>query len=385
MAVFILAGVLGWTYVGYPLWMRIWAWLGGRAVRTGRWEGRAAVLMSAHGEGGAVVEKLRNLEELRAAGEPLDEVWLGLDGEPAGAELSAWAAGREWVHVVEGGERRRGKAGMLNLLMRAAGEGADAWVMMDVRQRVEAGAVRKLLETFADGSVGVASGELVYERAEGGVEKGAESYWDYEKGLREAESRVWAAAGATGALYAIRRELCRELPEGTLDDDVLIPMRAVMAGRRCLFVRGARAWDRAEARLDREGRRKRRTLAGVWQAAGLEPGLLLPWRNPIWGRFVSHKILRLATPFVAAGALAAAWGAAWGAWGAGGWERWAWGGVAVAGTAGVLASAAAAWAARRTRSRLLGVLGAAWTVNAVLLLAAWDAVRGRYGGLWVRS
>lgn len=380
-AFYILAGLLAWAYAGYPLWMRLWARWGGRAVRTGPWKGRTAVLLSARGEGGAVLEKLRNLEELRSAGEPLDEVWLGLDGERAGAELMSWVAARPWVHVVEGAERR-GKAGMLNELMRAAGDGADAWVMMDVRQRVEEGAVRKLLETFADESVGVASGELVYERAEGGVEKGAESYWDYEKGLRAAESRVWAAAGATGALYAIRRELCREIPEGTLDDDVLIPMRAVLAGRRCLFVRGARAWDRPEARLDREGRRKRRTLAGVWQAVGLEPGLLVPWRNPIWGRFASHKILRLLTPFAAAGALAAAWGAAGTSWGAGGWARWAWGVLAAAGTAGVLASAVAAWAARRTKSRLLGVLGAAWTVNAVLVLAAWDALRGRYDGLW---
>ena len=41
--------------------------------------------------------------------------------------------------------------------------------------------------------------------------------------------------GATGAIYAIRRELWRPLPPGTLLDDFLTPMRIVLAGRRAIF------------------------------------------------------------------------------------------------------------------------------------------------------
>ena len=46
-----------------------------------------------------------------------------------------------------------------------------------------------------------------------------------------------------------------------------------------------------------ESRRKVRTLAGNYQILWLEPALLLPWRNPVWIQYASHKIGRLAVPY----------------------------------------------------------------------------------------
>jgi len=43
--------------------------------------------------------------------------------------------------------------------------------------------------------------------------------------------------------------------------------------------------------------RKIRTLAGNYQILRLEPRLLLPWRNPVWLQYVSHKIGRLVVPY----------------------------------------------------------------------------------------
>lgn len=370
---------LAWTYAGYPLAMGVWAWLRPRGHRTGAFGGKAIALMASRGEGRRLTEKIRELLVLADAGEPLAEVWAGLDGEALEAVpgLEELAARDSRVHVVVCGERR-GKPAVLNALMAAVGGGeapADVFVMMDVRQRIEAGAVGKLLETIADDGVGVASGELVYETPGGGVQKGAQSYWSYEKRLRLAESRVWAVPGATGAFYAIRRELCRELPPETLDDDVWLPMQAVLAGKRCLFVPGAVAWDVAEARFDREGRRKLRTLAGNWQLPGLEPRLLSVRGNPILFRWLFHKMARLLTPFwsglavVSAGALA---------WCGGGW----WRGIFAAMVAGMVVCAVSALAARRVKSRLVGLLGTVWTLHVVLLKAAWIAARGRYEVRW---
>ena len=39
-------------------------------------------------------------------------------------------------------------------------------------------------------------------------------------------------------------------------------------------------------------------------AVALLPAALLPWRNPIWLEFVSHKLLRLAVPWALLGMLA---------------------------------------------------------------------------------
>jgi cellulose synthase/poly-beta-1,6-N-acetylglucosamine synthase-like glycosyltransferase len=129
------------------------------------------------------------------------------------------------------------------------------------------------------------------------IAEGVGLYWRYEKQIRRDESAIASTMGATGAMYAMRRSLWRPLPEDTILDDVLAPMRCVLAGSRVVFDDRARAYDCAARNAKDEIRRKRRTLAGNYQLFWLEPALLLPWRNPAWIQFVSHKVARLAVPY----------------------------------------------------------------------------------------
>ena len=394
------AFLLVYAYAGYPV--LIWAlsrWRG-RPVRKGVFAGGVSVLIAARNEAGALPAKLVNLLQL-ARTEPVREIWIGLDGctdgtgervrETIDQRLETKDQRREIgdpcresaVYSLQSGpyvgilefERQRGKAAILNELMARAAQ--PVLVMMDARQRVEEGAISRLVENFADPQVGVVSGELVYEPAVGGAQKGAESYWGYEKFLRRSESRFWAVPGATGALYAIRRELCQPIPENTLVDDVMIPMRACMAGYRCLFEPSARVFDRPTDHFSREGARKRRTLAGIWQLMRLEPKLSSVSANPIWFQWVSHKVLRLFTPFLVLVSLLALAFLAW-------QERgvWTWGFLVAAG--GSLFSLAAYGTARKTPSRILGILGAFAGVNWALIQAAGDAWAGRFEARWKR-
>ena len=370
----IAVGLLAYVYAGYPALIWVLSRCCGKGVAKGSFTGGAAVLIAAHNEAEALPDKLRNLLEL-AKREPIREIWVGLDGCTDGTGERARAMdfpAIPAVHLVEF-ESRRGKAAVLNELMAKAGQ--PILVMMDARQRVEAGAVDRLLENFADPRVGVVSGELVYESVRAGAEKGAHSYWGYEKFIRRCESRFWAVPGATGALYAIRKELCEPIPENTLLDDVLIPMRAVMKGYRCLFEPAARVFDRPTDDYGRENVRKRRTLAGNWQLMGLEPRLFSVAGNPIFFQWVSHKALRLLTPLLLALAGAALVGLAWdGGWG--------WRAALGAGVVGVGTSWGAYWVGGRVRSRLFGLLGAFWGVNVALVRAAGDAWAGRYEPKW---
>jgi len=75
-------------------------------------------------------------------------------------------------------------------------------------------------------------------------------------------------------------------------------MRVAAAGQRVVFEPRAVAWDRPSQQPAEERRRKIRTLAGNFQLIQLAPWLLVPWRNPLWWRFVSHKLLRLAAPWL---------------------------------------------------------------------------------------
>jgi cellulose synthase/poly-beta-1,6-N-acetylglucosamine synthase-like glycosyltransferase len=286
------------------------------------------------------------------------------------AEL--WEGGRPVVRLLEFAERR-GKAAVLNDLMARTGQ--PVVVMMDARQRIPAGALSTLLEPFADPQVGVVSGALVYETAEGGAPKGADSYWSYEKQIRLSESRFWAVPGATGALYAIRRELLAPIPAETLVDDVLIPMQAVLRGYRCLFEPKAQVFDRPTSHFGQENLRKRRTLAGIWQTMRLMPKIYSPAANPIWWQWISHKFLRLLTPFLVILALFSLVGLAG--------EGFLWAKWLLAGALGaMLASAGAYWGAKWFNSRILGLMGAFFGVNWALLQAAGNALTGRFEARW---
>jgi poly-beta-1,6-N-acetyl-D-glucosamine synthase len=152
------------------------------------------------------------------------------------------------------------------------------------------------------------------DAADSTVGDGVGLYWRYEKWLRRNESLVWSTLGATGAIYAMRRHLWLPLPGDTLLDDVLAPMRVVLAGSRVVFEEQARAFDRAAVDAAAETRRKRRTLAGNYQILVHEPRLLLPWANPVWVQYLSHKIGRLLVPWALVGAFFASASLAGSSW-----------------------------------------------------------------------
>jgi cellulose synthase/poly-beta-1,6-N-acetylglucosamine synthase-like glycosyltransferase len=168
----------------------------------------------------------------------------------------------------------------------------------DSRQMFDKKAIRELVANFADASVGAASGELVLLDEQGKeTSDAAGAYWRYEKGLRGMESVIHSVPGATGAIYAIRRELFTPLLLGTILDDVVIPMRIVLAGKRVVFDPAARAYEVASRNASSEYERKIRTLAGNYQLIVQMPALLAPWRNRIFVQFISHKLGRLLVPY----------------------------------------------------------------------------------------
>jgi cellulose synthase/poly-beta-1,6-N-acetylglucosamine synthase-like glycosyltransferase len=199
----------------------------------------------------------------------------------------------------------RGKAAALNAAVSRARH--PILVFADARQRFAPDAIRRLVRHFTRLSVGAVSGELVLDCEQGQatstIGDGVGAYWKYEKWLRRHEAIVGSTLGVTGAIYAMRRRLWQPLPDETILDDVLGPMRIVLQRYRVIFDHTAQAFDAAATDAAVETRRKVRTLAGNFQLLALEPRLLVPGVNPVWFQFVSHKLGRLLVPYALAGAL----------------------------------------------------------------------------------
>ena len=199
---------------------------------------------------------------------------------------------------------RRGKAAAIN--EGVARSGGEIIVLTDVRQELEPESVSRLVACFADPAVGVVSGALHIRPGSRMEERSVSLYWRYERWIRTQLSRVDSIFGATGALYAIRRELAVPIPEDTLVDDMYLPLAAFFRGYRLILEETARAID-YPARVKTEFGRKVRTLAGNFQLLRRYPALLNS-HNRMLFHFLSYKLARLGLPYLIILLLASSFG-----------------------------------------------------------------------------
>jgi cellulose synthase/poly-beta-1,6-N-acetylglucosamine synthase-like glycosyltransferase len=260
-----------------------------------------SIILAAHNEEKGVDRRLDELTNLLAASGLDGEIIVVSDGSTDMTANAARAYEDRGVRVLEL-EKKRGKA--FALTQGCALARCEILVFADVRQTWAPDALEQLLKNFADPTVGGVSGDLCVESAPG-VMSGVALYWRYEKWLRKQESQVYSMIGATGAISAVRRELFQPIPAGTLLDDVYWPLQVCLQGYRVVHEAHAVAFDRLPDKPRDEFRRKVRTLTGNFQLAALVPAALLPWRNPIWLQFMSHKLLRLVVPWALLGLLLA--------------------------------------------------------------------------------
>ena len=287
------AGIV-YVYAGYPLLLIAWRRWGRRPVHKRYQEPSVSLVIAMHNERKNVQAKMQNCLDLDYPPGKL-QVIVSLDAPTDGTEALVRDYTDKGVEVVYS-PVHRGKAEALNSGVATAK--GEVVLFADARQQFERGAVRELTANFADASVGAVSGELVLLDEQGKESSTAVGlYWRYEKGLRAMESDIHSVPGATGAIYAIRRDLFAPLPTGTILDDVVIPMRIVLAGKRVIFDPAARVSEVVSQSAKSEYERKARTLAGNYQLFAEMPELLAPWRNPIFIQLVSHKLGRLLVPY----------------------------------------------------------------------------------------
>jgi cellulose synthase/poly-beta-1,6-N-acetylglucosamine synthase-like glycosyltransferase len=296
--------LVAYTYIGYAGWLWVRAKLRPSPVKRAAIEPLVSVVMVVRNEEAVLAQKVRNLLGLDYTAQHCQIVVVS-DGSTDGTEsILREFARNPHVHVLLN-QLAGGKALGLNAAMSVAR--GDIVVFTDARQKIETGAIRFLVENFADSQVGAVSGELMLgDPANGETGRGMGLYWQIEKRVRELESAAGSVVGATGALYAVRRELVVEVPAETILDDVFIPMNVAKQRFRVVFDERARAWDRPDLGTRREFRRKVRTLTGNYQLLQLAPWLLRN-ENPLRFEFISHKLLRLVVPFALIVSLGASW------------------------------------------------------------------------------
>lgn len=287
---------VSWCFAGYPLYIMALARFRPRPIRpAANFRPSVTVVVAIRNERDTLLRRLTNLLGQDYPPERLN-VTVVCNGSVDGSEEIARQIARSEPQVrVLTSPADRGKAGALS--MAAAHTAADVIVFADARQTFAHDAVSRLVEPFADPDVGAVTGRLEVRRADVASVEGVRMYWGLESRLRDAEGRSGSVVGATGAIYGIRGSLFPAMPPNLILDDVYIPLRIAMLGHRVVMAPRAVAFDVPATDQKAEYARKRRTMVGNIQLLGVVPGLLSPFRNPLFIRFVSHKLLRLLTPF----------------------------------------------------------------------------------------
>lgn len=364
-------GTIAYTYVGFPVLVLLRGWMHPRPARTGPVSPRVSVVIAAYNEADGLGAKLASIAALDYPRGAL-EVVVASDGSTDGTVDVAENFTAVPVRVLR--LPRGGKHLALNAAVEASS--GDVLVFTDANSELAADSVRCLVRPFADSRVGGVAGDQRYRPGPGG--RGERHYWDLDRMLKRAESRAGNVISATGALYAIRRELFVPVPPGVTDD--FVTSTAVIAqGFRLVFEESAAAYEPVATTNKLEFERKVRVMTRGLRAVGIRRSLLNPASTGFYAvQLFSHKVLRRLV-WAPLAMLAVAAPLLWS-------DGLLYQGAALA-QAAFYGLGAVGLAVDRggAGSRVLAVPAFFWLVNAAAVRAWWNVLSGTRIELWAPS
>jgi cellulose synthase/poly-beta-1,6-N-acetylglucosamine synthase-like glycosyltransferase len=281
--------VLAYTYIGFPLVVLARARLRPRPFRSGDVTPSLTLVIAARNEAGVIASKLENVLALDYPADRM-EIVVASDGSEDGTEDAVREFEPRGVRLLS--LPRAGKAATLNAAL-AASTG-EIVVFSDANSIFAPNALRALVRPLADPKIGGVAGDQRYlpTDAVDTTAAGELRYWNFDRVLKAAESRAGNVISATGAIYAVRRSLLGEVPEG-VTDDFTTSTGVIAKGSRLVFAQDAVAYEPVAERAGPEFDRKVRVMTRGLRAVLVRRELLDPRRHGFYAvQLLSHKVLR---------------------------------------------------------------------------------------------
>ena len=285
---------LFYTYAGYPLLLALVSALKPRTVLRGQFEPTVTIIITAYNEERDLAAKIENTLALDYPRELLEIIVTSDCSNDHTDEIARKFVG-QGVRLHRQPERL-GKTAAQN----AAVEQAHGEIILfsDATSLYQPDAVRAMMPSFADLSVGCVAGRLEYvDGSDSRVGRGAVSYWSYETFLKRHESRVGSLIGASGCLYAVRRSAYVPLYHEACSD-FIIATKMVEQGLRAVYEPNAVCFEQTNRRSDKELKMRVRIIAQTFTDLWRHRWLLNPARSGFYGvQLLSHKVMRYLVPF----------------------------------------------------------------------------------------
>lgn len=361
-------------FVLYPLVLWLRARLASAPIAAAECTPKVDLIICAHDEAASIGARIENALALDYPRDRL-EIWIASDGSTDETVEIARRFEAAGVHVLD--LPRGGKAAALKVAVEASS--AEVLAFSDANSAWQPMALRALVRPLADATVGGVAGDQRYDDAPGSQAAsdgalGERSYWSFDRQLKSWQSQSGSVISATGAIYAIRRDLFQPPPPDATDD-FMISTGVIDQGLRLVFAADAVAVEPPAEDSGGEFRRKVRVITRGLRAVGYRRALLRPSRSGAYAlELLLHKLWRRLTwiPLLVLLLLAPA------GWSAGGALRV----LSAVVVAGVVGGIAGLWMPSLARFRILAIASYVLMVNAACAVATWNAVRGHRVSRW---
>lgn len=247
------------------------------------------LIIAAYNEKDYVDQKIKNSLSLDYPSGKLMIIWVNDGSDDGTPELVANYPEVVLLHNL----KRSGKIEGMNRGVEYSV--APILLFSDANTMLSANSLKAVVRHFQDKTVGCVAGEKQFNKDKNQpvAATGEGFYWKIESWLKQLDYQFYSTIGATGELFAIRRELFQRVEPDTLLDDFMISMRTTLQGFRVAYEPKAIASENGSSNVKEELKRKVRIAAGSYQSIFRLKKLLNPFYNPkLFFQYVSHKVLR---------------------------------------------------------------------------------------------
>ena len=286
-------GLVLWTYVGYPLLLKILTLFRRRRITLSFIEPSITLIITAYNEERSIKDKLDNCLLLNY---PKDKLQI----------LVASDCSNDKTHEIVNGyaehgvellvlQERGGKTAAQNAAVREAR--GEIVVFTDASTEFTPDMLYDLTKSFADDRVGCVGAELEYVSSQqSSVGKGAGAYWRYEKRVKSMESSVNSLIGVSGCLYAVRKQLYSDISPDMISDFV-IASEIYAKGFVTVYGRGAVSKEKTLESTQKEFEMRVRVAIRSINALIRYAHMLNPFKYGLFAiQLLSHKVIRYLVP-----------------------------------------------------------------------------------------
>lgn len=257
--IILLLIIIFYSYLGYPLTLFFFSIFSRhKTIKDDNFLPGVSLLIAAYNEEDTIAEKIKNSLELDYPKDKMDIVIVS-DGSTDKTDeiVKKFESSGVRLFRVEG---RVGKTEARNQAVLAMRR--EIIVFSDATAIYEKDAIKKLVRNFADPSVGMVSGNLTYfEKGPGTMGPATKLYWNYEKSIKRAQSKLYTLTGSVGCINAFRRKLYHVLPPNIIED-FTEPLMIIAQDYRIVYEEEAVSYERTTQKPSQEFRMRVRVIRG---------------------------------------------------------------------------------------------------------------------------